>query len=665
MVYCYFCASNLKQKSMIKKIQKAVLSVLVSILSLGYSSSVFADGDNGNNNQIQVVGLCSFNPAAMRLWKVTNNGTADQNYSWEITGTAAFGTGVAHPGVNYLVTPTQVGDNAIKISWTVVSGNDDDDDDNDDEGDHDDDDEGDDDNEDIAGPLANANDKVTICHKTGNGNITITISSAALPAHLAHGDKIGACSGGNDDDDNDDDNDDDDNDDGDDDHSQTYTVTSASNPAQCNAPEFWPTPTCGAMTVECFRQGPTRFGGIVQAVRSNTSNALVAEKSDISGPINFFSLGYGGFITLKSNCPVMNGPGADIAVYETTWGSPSQYPTGERARVYASQDGINYVDLGLAVYDATFDLGTLAWARYFRIQDVTSLENSEDAFDVDGIEILNGFTADQAPAPAPVMGAGVMAYAGGTQGKQKSGAAVPAIRSDVNKALGIPQGNDTYNFYTLGFGGDAAFKFGYAVFDGPGADIRVIETSFGSPSCNSYPEKVEASVSYDGTTWFSLGVLCLDGTLDITPAYSGINYIRLKDVSDKTRFPSSGDGFDIDGIVSLPAFGQTPVCAAANGRVAVLSEIADQNNVPDAIETLQIIGNPVADNIAVRFSMVAEKAELTIVNHMGRLISTQALEGKLWELKEMDINAQDLTPGVYFLTVNSGVAKETVKFVKK
>ncbi|MFM7726213.1 MAG: T9SS type A sorting domain-containing protein [Flavobacteriales bacterium] len=31
----------------------------------------------------------------------------------------------------------------------------------------------------------------------------------------------------------------------------------------------------------------------------------------------------------------------------------------------------------------------------------------------------------------------------------------------------------------------------------------------------------------------------------------------------------------------------------------------------------------------------------------------------------MDINASDLTPGVYFLTVNSGVAKETVKFIKK
>lgn len=39
-------------------------------------------------------------------------------------------------------------------------------------------------------------DKVTICHRTGSGRgVTITISRSALPAHLAHGDTIGACTG--------------------------------------------------------------------------------------------------------------------------------------------------------------------------------------------------------------------------------------------------------------------------------------------------------------------------------------------------------------------------------------------------------------------------------------------------------------------------------------
>jgi len=36
--------------------------------------------------------------------------------------------------------------------------------------------------------------KVTICHKPQTGHsVTITISRAALPAHLAHGDMTGAC----------------------------------------------------------------------------------------------------------------------------------------------------------------------------------------------------------------------------------------------------------------------------------------------------------------------------------------------------------------------------------------------------------------------------------------------------------------------------------------
>jgi hypothetical protein len=36
--------------------------------------------------------------------------------------------------------------------------------------------------------------KVTICHHTGSGkNVTITISEAALPAHLRHGDTVGPC----------------------------------------------------------------------------------------------------------------------------------------------------------------------------------------------------------------------------------------------------------------------------------------------------------------------------------------------------------------------------------------------------------------------------------------------------------------------------------------
>jgi hypothetical protein len=35
--------------------------------------------------------------------------------------------------------------------------------------------------------------KVTICHVTPAQRVTITVAAAAVPAHLAHGDSVGAC----------------------------------------------------------------------------------------------------------------------------------------------------------------------------------------------------------------------------------------------------------------------------------------------------------------------------------------------------------------------------------------------------------------------------------------------------------------------------------------
>lgn len=44
---------------------------------------------------------------------------------------------------------------------------------------------------------SNQNEKVTICHREGNGSShAITVSINAVPAHLAHGDVIGNCGGG-------------------------------------------------------------------------------------------------------------------------------------------------------------------------------------------------------------------------------------------------------------------------------------------------------------------------------------------------------------------------------------------------------------------------------------------------------------------------------------
>ena len=415
-------------------------------------------------------------------------------------------------------------------------------------------------------------------------------------------------------------------------------------------------------SVICYQQGPSRNGGVVSLVRSNPENATRPEMSDVQGPINFFSLGYRGFITLKANYPVLNGPGNDITVYETTWGNPTQYPSGERAHIYASQDGANFIYLGLSVYNGSFDLGALPWAQYFRIQDATNPENSEDAFDLDGIQVLNGFSPSPSLTPTPLFGPGLVAYCGGVQGKQNNNKVIPAIRNDFNKALGTPQQNDTYNFYSLGFGGDACYKFGYSVFDQAGADIRVIETSFGNPSCNSYPEKVEVSVSYDGQNWNSLGILCLDGTIDLGPVNSGIGYIKFKDVSDRLRFNGSADGFDLDGAISLnssaPGSGGTN-CGGTNARMAISTPISgDVNNVPDELTSLQLNGN------VASFSMASSNGVAKVTDNLGRVLFSINIESEIWSNVDLDLPIQGLSTGVYLLSVETSVSRDVIKFVK-
>ena len=410
---------------------------------------------------------------------------------------------------------------------------------------------------------------------------------------------------------------------------------------------------CG-FTVLRSSQGPTLSGGAIAADRSNPATAEVAQKSDVQGQSSFFSLGYQGCIVLKSSCAVVNGDGNDFKVWETTWGNT--YHPAETARVYASQNGTNWTYVGMSAVDNAMDLPTsLAWADHFMIIDATDRSNgSEDAFDVDGIEIL-GATIPT-PAPAPIVPNTLASYEGGTQGKKKSGANVDAIRSHTDKAYGLPQSNDTYNFYSLGFGGTAIYKFAYAAFN----NIVLTETSFGSPACNRYPETVNVEGSFDGTNWTVIATNCLDATLPIPASLQGMSYIRFTDVSEKAKFPTSADGYDVDGAVAdvyIP--GTASDCSKPeNAPRFAVENLFDQNNVPNEIESLQILGE------TVLFTIQAEGAVLRVTDNMGRVVSSQNVEGNLWDVKELALPSAGLASGIYMLTLETPVSVQTVKFVK-
>ncbi len=434
---------------------------------------------------------------------------------------------------------------------------------------------------------------------------------------------------------------------------------------------YSPVASCQFQVV-CFQQGLRHNGSQVPADRSNPANAEVAQKSDVSGAVNFFSLGFLGSITLKSSCAVNNGPGNDIKIWETTFGPQPVNANSERARVYASQDGILFTYLGLATYDGSFDLGAgLPWAQYFRIVDATvdfpSNSAIADAYDVDGIEVLNGYTTGG--APNQVTSGAAASICGGTQGKAKNFTNIMGLRSDPSKALGLPQNNNTFNFYSLGFGGDVCLKFDYAIFDGPGGELKVVETTFGNNTCNQYRERAEIAVSYDGVNWNVLGEYCQDynGTIDITAANSGIQYVRVRDVSNRADFSSAlADGYDVDAIVvTNVSSGQCP-SIGNNTRVAVSEPVLfDQTLVPDDMEPLQILGNPVTDQLNIRFTLAVKEATISVYNHTGQKVLSEMVMGNVWDLKEMKLDASVLPAGVYFLSLNGGIQKETISFVKK
>lgn len=455
----------------------------------------------------------------------------------------------------------------------------------------------------------------------------------------------------------------------------------------------------GSWTQMCFMQGPTREGGAVPGPRSDADKAEMAEMSDAIGDMNFVSLGFGGSIILKNSCKIANVIGADVTLFETTWGNPpDDAGVSEEAKVWASQDGINWVFLGTGIHNESYDI-ILPWAQYFKIKDITNANpmlvgDGNDAYDVDGMTYeallpedpgldpgLCGFHQGWAKGSPAVSGAGIHPYR-----KNHLAATTledyPALSSffdrDNNLTYTMPAPKH-YNFWSMGFGSVAdpsymCFVLPYAVFDGPGSEFQLFETTWNNKPCPNYPETVQLYCSQDGVSWTSVGALCKDGFLDLsaTPfAGSWVGYLKYVDITSPGAFSAGADAYDIDGFLILqdPPTDDTPgdICASAPSRKVVAPvDFKDNSIVPEEMEVLQVLGNPVTSDINVRFTNAEENAVNFIVrNHMGQEISRTSHVGDLFQVEEKTIPASDLAAGVYFITLEGQGYKETVKFVKK
>jgi len=419
--------------------------------------------------------------------------------------------------------------------------------------------------------------------------------------------------------------------------------------------------TCFANEVISFNQKKRNDGTNVDVSRSNPTKSLgMPENNDTE---NFVSLGFGGDITLKFGSPIKNGEGDDVRVIESTFGNQScaRYP--ETIRAYASQDGCNFVWIGDGCQDTDFDLGSLGWAQYIKLVDISPIDGVymgtpiADAYDVDGVMCLNG--NEENPIPSDMLIGTATEIISFNQGMRVNGSPVNASRSNANNALGFPQGTDVINFVSLGFGGEIVVKFSYVIFDNPdAADIQIVETTFGGLTCSQYGEKVMVEGSLDGDNWIQLtdADICLDGMIDINNA-GVIQYLRVTDRSMASGFSGSADAYDVDGFVLV------------NSCNSLSSKIAIQDDITTANDLASISAYPNPFDTEVRVEIVTgdqdHSAAVRVFNFLGQEVYSNKLNVASSATTSQLVDLANLQQGVYFLTVETTTSKETVKLIKK
>jgi hypothetical protein len=128
------------------------------------------------------------------------------------------------------------------------------------------------------------------------------------------------------------------------------------------------------------------------------------------------------------------------------------------------------------------------------------------------------------------------------------GVITDAARTDPEEALREPDASTSApatGFFSLGFDGNLTLAFDYPIFNGPGVDFVVYETTWGS-----YPIEA-AEVYFDGV---SGGVVTNEGSgvgsVSIPDVLSTSNYVKLEDVTQKSDFLSkpNADGYDVDAV---------------------------------------------------------------------------------------------------------------------
>lgn len=159
--------------------------------------------------------------------------------------------------------------------------------------------------------------------------------------------------------------------------------------------------TVYANSVVTSLQGKRKNNTDVLATRSNPNDALGSPNGNGNTGTGFFSLGYGGTITVQFASPVYDGVGGDISFHEITNGR-NTYPS-ESAKVEVSSDNVIWYELtpnttsepggdGIVYLDISSNASAPHSVQFVRITDTTIAANNtdplSDGYDLDAIDAV-------------------------------------------------------------------------------------------------------------------------------------------------------------------------------------------------------------------------------------------------------------------------------------
>jgi hypothetical protein len=231
------------------------------------------------------------------------------------------------------------------------------------------------------------------------------------------------------------------------------------------------------------------------------------------------------------------------------------------------------------------------------------------------------------------------------------------------------------NFFSLGKNGSVTLAFPLALFNGPGADVQIYETSFNdnaARTCSNYPEKATVEGSCDGITFYPLNILpedagngetagsnliCRDGRVDFG-SLQFVNYIRITDVTFGlvANFPGVGDGFDVDAVLGLQNCG---------GCARISEEGFAQNaDVMEDVLSMEVWPNPAHDFVSVSLLMHdAAQVVLSLTDLTGRVVRTKIVAADAVNMIQ-DFDLSGLREGIYMLQAEGNGSREVLRISK-